>query len=94
MTTRIPHTLDHDTFSSYESPKAFCRYETLLSKQKKHAPDSCAAAFVVLILIAASLGLAPDRLPKYKQSDKVLHFVTFFLITVRARLLSSSSVLY
>ncbi|CAC9887511.1 unnamed protein product [Aureobasidium pullulans] len=40
-----------------------------------------AAAFVVLILIAASLGLAPDRLPKYKQSDKVLHFVTFFLIT-------------
>ncbi|OBW69594.1 MAG: Uncharacterized protein AUREO_003650 [Aureobasidium pullulans] len=40
-----------------------------------------AAAFVVLILIAASLGLAPDRLPKYKQSDKVLHFVIFFLIT-------------
>jgi hypothetical protein len=38
---------------------------------------------VVLLFIAASLGLAPNRLPQYKQSDKVLHFVTFFLITVR-----------
>ncbi|KAI4722821.1 hypothetical protein E4T48_00984 [Aureobasidium sp. EXF-10727] len=41
-----------------------------------------AAAFVVLLFIAASLGLAPNRLPQYKQSDKVLHFVTFFLITL------------
>ncbi|KAI5200685.1 hypothetical protein E4T38_06487 [Aureobasidium subglaciale] len=40
-----------------------------------------AAAFVVLLFIAASLGLAPNQLPQYKQSDKVLHFVTFFLIT-------------
>ncbi|KAG9556022.1 hypothetical protein KCU86_g19915, partial [Aureobasidium melanogenum] len=39
-------------------------------------------AFVVLLFIAASLGLAPNRLPQYKQSDKVLHFVTFFLITL------------
>ncbi|KAI5265301.1 hypothetical protein E4T47_08575 [Aureobasidium subglaciale] len=41
-----------------------------------------AAAFVVLLFIAASLGLAPNQLPQYKQSDKVLHFVTFFLITL------------
>lgn len=40
------------------------------------------AAFVSLLLIAASLGLAPDRLPQYKQSDKVLHFLTFLLITL------------
>ncbi|KAL1301642.1 hypothetical protein AAFC00_005865 [Neodothiora populina] len=41
-----------------------------------------AAAFVILLLIAASLGLAPNRLPQYKQSDKVLHFITFLLITL------------
>lgn len=40
------------------------------------------AAFVILLLVAASLGLAPNQLPQYKQSDKVLHFLTFFLITV------------
>ncbi|KAF1352197.1 hypothetical protein BDV97DRAFT_348944 [Delphinella strobiligena] len=41
-----------------------------------------AAAFVILLLVAASLGLAPNQLPQYKQSDKVLHFVTFLLITL------------
>jgi hypothetical protein len=48
--------------------------------------DLLPAAFVVLLFLAASLGLAPNRLPQYKQSDKVLHFVTFFLITVSCEL--------
>lgn len=42
-----------------------------------------AAAFAVLILAAGYLGLAPNQIPSYAQSDKVLHFVTFFLLTVR-----------
>ena len=41
-----------------------------------------AVAFVGLLILAAYLGLAPQTLPSYKQSDKVLHFVTFLLITV------------
>ncbi|KAK8222006.1 hypothetical protein M8818_000174 [Zalaria obscura] len=41
-----------------------------------------AASFVILLLVAGSLGLAPNRIPQYKQSDKVLHFVTFFLLTL------------
>ncbi|KAM0716019.1 hypothetical protein Q7P37_008533 [Cladosporium fusiforme] len=40
-----------------------------------------AAAFVLLCLAAAYLGLAPNQIPKYGQSDKGLHFVTFFLLT-------------
>ncbi|TKA58684.1 hypothetical protein B0A49_10838 [Cryomyces minteri] len=41
-----------------------------------------AGAFTVLILAAAYLGLAPSTIPNYGQSDKVLHFVTFFLLTL------------
>lgn len=40
------------------------------------------AAFVVLCLISAYLGLAPNKIPQYGQSDKGLHFVTFFILTV------------
>jgi len=35
-----------------------------------------------LIIAAAYLGLAPSTIPSYKQSDKVLHFVTFFLLSL------------
>ncbi|KAM0710254.1 hypothetical protein Q7P35_002616 [Cladosporium inversicolor] len=41
-----------------------------------------AAAFVALCLIAAYLGLTPNQIPQYGQSDKGLHFVTFFLLTL------------
>ncbi|KAF2144511.1 uncharacterized protein K452DRAFT_143172 [Aplosporella prunicola CBS 121167] len=41
-----------------------------------------AGAFVVLCLLSAFAGLGRQQLPQYKQSDKVLHFVTFFLLTV------------
>ncbi|KAF2150015.1 hypothetical protein K461DRAFT_213100, partial [Myriangium duriaei CBS 260.36] len=44
-----------------------------------------AAAFAGLFLIAAFLGLASSQttaIPAYKQSDKVLHVVTFFLLTL------------
>ncbi|KAI9694299.1 MAG: hypothetical protein M1820_009058 [Bogoriella megaspora] len=40
-----------------------------------------AGAFVVTCLASAYLGLAPVKIPDYYQSDKVLHFVTFFVIT-------------
>jgi len=36
---------------------------------------------VVSVIVAALLGLAPNQLPSYSQSDKVLHSVTFFIIT-------------
>jgi hypothetical protein len=44
--------------------------------------DIISVAFAVVTLAAAYLGLAPSVLPAYKQSDKVLHFITFFLLTV------------
>jgi hypothetical protein len=44
--------------------------------------NTATAAFVVLCLIAAYLGLTPNVIPEYGQSDKGLHFVTFFLLTV------------
>ncbi|GAB7351355.1 hypothetical protein MBLNU459_g2038t1 [Dothideomycetes sp. NU459] len=43
---------------------------------------SFAAAFVVLLFLAGSLGLAPNQIPQYKQSDKVLHLVTFAILTL------------
>ncbi|PSK46097.1 hypothetical protein B9Z65_5065 [Elsinoe australis] len=43
---------------------------------------SFAAAFAVLVCMSAYLGLAPQTIPSYKQSDKVLHSVTFFLLTL------------
>ncbi|KAF2459464.1 hypothetical protein BDY21DRAFT_191073 [Lineolata rhizophorae] len=41
-----------------------------------------AGAFVGLLLIAAFAGLGNQQIPSYKQSDKVLHFVTFFALSV------------
>ena len=41
------------------------------------------AAFALLLLSAAYLGLTNPKIPQYGQSDKGLHFITFFLITVR-----------
>lgn len=42
-----------------------------------------AAGFAGLCCIAAFLGLAPQTsIPQFKQSDKVLHVVTFFLLTL------------
>ncbi|KAF1920562.1 hypothetical protein BDU57DRAFT_583946 [Ampelomyces quisqualis] len=43
-----------------------------------------AAAFVLLLFISAAAGFSPPdyTIPTYKQSDKVLHFVAFFLITL------------
>jgi VanZ family protein len=39
---------------------------------------------VLLIFISAAAGFSPPdyKIPNYKQSDKVLHFVAFFLITL------------
>jgi len=41
-----------------------------------------AVAFAALILISAYIGLAPNTVPSWKQSDKVLHFIVFFLLTL------------
>ncbi|KAL9528209.1 hypothetical protein SMMN14_08183 [Sphaerulina musiva] len=40
-----------------------------------------AGAFGVLLLLSAYLGLSTSKIPSYGQSDKGLHFVTFFLLT-------------
>jgi VanZ family protein len=42
------------------------------------------AAFVLLIFISAAAGFTPPdyTIPTYKQSDKVLHFIAFFLLTL------------
>ncbi|KAH7138023.1 hypothetical protein B0J11DRAFT_421789 [Dendryphion nanum] len=42
-----------------------------------------AGAFIGLCLVAGLAGFSPQQyeLPKYKQSDKVLHFLAFFLLT-------------
>ena len=40
------------------------------------------AAFAFLLLAAAYLGLSTQKIPQYGQSDKGLHFITFFLLTV------------
>lgn len=43
----------------------------------------CATAgFAVLLIASAYLGLSNTKLPSYKQSDKGLHFITFFLLTL------------
>ncbi|KAF2827473.1 hypothetical protein CC86DRAFT_211530 [Ophiobolus disseminans] len=43
-----------------------------------------AAGFALLLFISAAAGFSPPdyTIPTYKQSDKVLHFVAFFLITL------------
>ncbi|KAF2641305.1 hypothetical protein P280DRAFT_517510 [Massarina eburnea CBS 473.64] len=42
-----------------------------------------AGAFVALVFISAAAGFSPPEysVPNYKQSDKALHFVAFFLLT-------------
>ncbi|OQO01689.1 hypothetical protein B0A48_12726 [Cryoendolithus antarcticus] len=40
------------------------------------------AAFTLLSLASAYLGLSTQKLPQYGQSDKGLHFLTFFLLTL------------
>lgn len=37
----------------------------------------------MLLLASAYLGLSTQKIPQYGQSDKGLHFITFFLLTVR-----------
>jgi VanZ family protein len=41
-------------------------------------------AFLALLVFSAAAGFSPSdyKIPSYKQSDKVLHFVAFFLITL------------
>ncbi|EOA89934.1 hypothetical protein ACJQWK_02594 [Exserohilum turcicum] len=43
-----------------------------------------AAAFIGLIFISAAAGFSPSdyKIPSYKQSDKALHFIAFFLLTL------------
>ncbi|CBX98315.1 hypothetical protein IAQ61_010415 [Plenodomus lingam] len=43
-----------------------------------------AAAFIGLVFISAAARFSPPdySIPTYKQSDKVLHFVAFFLLTI------------
>jgi len=43
-----------------------------------------AAAFIAICLLSALLGFSPSdyKIPTYKQSDKALHFLAFFAVTV------------
>jgi len=41
-----------------------------------------AVAFAAVVLLAAYLGLGSSKLPSYKQSDKLLHGITFFFLTL------------
>ncbi|KAF2025539.1 hypothetical protein EK21DRAFT_76201 [Setomelanomma holmii] len=43
-----------------------------------------AAAFALLLFVSAAAGFSPPdySIPTYKQSDKVLHFIAFFLLTL------------
>jgi len=42
-----------------------------------------AGAFIGLIFVSAAAGFSPSdyKIPSYKQSDKALHFIAFFLLT-------------
>ena len=50
----------------------------------KWIANGMSGAFVGVCLVAALAGFSPSQynIPTYKQSDKVLHFITFFLVTV------------
>ncbi len=39
-------------------------------------------AFLALLVISAYLSFSAYAIPAYKQSDKLLHVVTFFALTV------------
>jgi len=46
--------------------------------------DKFTAAFGTLVVFAGYIGLAPLTIPTlYRHDDKILHFFTFFLLTVR-----------
>jgi len=46
--------------------------------------DNFPAAFGTLVVFAGYIGLAPLTIPTlYRHDDKILHFFTFFLLTVR-----------
>lgn len=42
------------------------------------------AAFALILFFSAAAGFSPAdyKIPSYKESDKVLHFVAFFLLTL------------
>lgn len=42
------------------------------------------AGFVLLLFFSAAAGFTPAdyKIPSYKESDKVLHFIAFFLLTL------------
>ncbi|KAK3207413.1 hypothetical protein GRF29_103g985500 [Pseudopithomyces chartarum] len=53
--------------------------------RKPFAADILPGAFIALIFISAAGGFAPpeyNAVPTYKQSDKALHFIAFFLLTL------------
>jgi hypothetical protein len=52
-----------------------------------------AGAFIALVLLSAYLGLTTNKIPQYGHSDKGLHFVTFFLLTVCSPPLCLTSIL-
>ena len=55
-----------------------------LSQSIEQCMLTATGAFAALILISAAAGFSPSdySIPSYKQSDKALHFVAFFLLTV------------
>jgi len=55
-------------------------YDDLMSSL--HIRKPIAACFAVLVLASAYLGLSTQKLPQYGQSDKGLHLITFFLLTL------------
>ena len=62
--------------------RAFYLY--LLATSIQHHANVFTGAFVALIFISAGAGFSPPdyKIPSYKQSDKALHFIAFFLLTL------------
>merc|ERR1712228_666882 len=80
---RLPTTCPNLTRFSYNAPHPVIR-TSIRSHNKMRIRKPFAAAFVAVILISAAAGFSPPdyKIPTYKQSDKVLHFVAFFALTV------------
>lgn len=76
------------SLTGHETSTAACSSQLSRSRsacRRLHATpaaDPPPGAFVVICLLASAAGFGRSQLPQYKQSDKVLHFVTFFLLTV------------
>jgi hypothetical protein len=63
----------------------YCSGGTRSSAQRCSTTDILPGAFAALIFISAAGGFAPQEYnvtPSYKQSDKALHFIAFFLLTL------------